>query len=483
MGEIKKNFIFSSILTVSNYIFPFIIFPYISRILGVENIGICNFVDSIINYFMLFSMMGIGVVGVREIAAAKSNRMELRRVFTSLFFLTLISTTIAIFVLVFAVSYVESLEPYRCLLYIGTIKIFGNFLILDWLYRGLEDFKYITYRTIAVKICYLISVFCFVNTESDYYIYYTLLCLMVALNSIFSCFRAKDLLLLKFKELRLKEYITPLFTLGIYGFLTSLYTTFNVVYLGVSSGDVEVGYYATATKFFGVIIAIYTAFTTVMLPRMSALSSKDKKQEFIQLANKSVDLLVLVTIPILMFIFVFSREIIELFAGEGYQGAILPLRIVIILIFVIGYEQILIILMLTPLKKDKAILLNSILGAVVGIALNILLVSRYGSIGSSFVWVFSEIAVLISAQYFIFKYVNFKFPYKLVIRNLIYYIPFGVLCYILQENEEVHSYVILLLGGCLMVAYAFLVQNLFLKNEIFISQKNRIKERIKKGLV
>ena len=306
---------------------------------------------------------------------------------------------------------------------------------------------------------------------------------MVALNSIFSCFRAKDLLLLKFKELRLKEYITPLFTLGIYGFLTSLYTTFNVVYLGVSSGDVEVGYYATATKFFGVIIAIYTAFTTVMLPRMSALSSKDKKQEFIQLANKSVDLLVLVTIPILMFIFVFSREIIELFAGEGYQGAILPLRIVIILIFVIGYEQILIILMLTPLKKDKAILLNSILGAVVGIALNILLVSRYGSIGSSFVWVFSEIAVLISAQYFIFKYVNFKFPYKLVIRNLIYYIPFGVLCYILQENEEVHSYVILLLGGCLMVAYAFLVQNLFLKNEIFISQKNRIKERIKKGLV
>ena len=78
MGEIKKNFIFSSILTVSNYIFPFIIFPYISRILGVENIGICNFVDSIINYFMLFSMMGFGVVGVREIAAAKCNRMELR---------------------------------------------------------------------------------------------------------------------------------------------------------------------------------------------------------------------------------------------------------------------------------------------------------------------------------------------------------------------------------------------------------------------
>ena len=68
MATIKKNFFYSSILTTANYIFPFLTYPYVSRVLGVNNIGICNFVDSIINYFILFSMMGISIVGIREIA-------------------------------------------------------------------------------------------------------------------------------------------------------------------------------------------------------------------------------------------------------------------------------------------------------------------------------------------------------------------------------------------------------------------------------
>ena len=42
MATIKKNFFFISILTTANYIFPFLTFPYISRVLGVNNIEISN---------------------------------------------------------------------------------------------------------------------------------------------------------------------------------------------------------------------------------------------------------------------------------------------------------------------------------------------------------------------------------------------------------------------------------------------------------
>ena len=67
-NSIRVNFLYSAILTVSNYFFPFITYPYVSRVLGVEKIGICNFVDGIIHYFILFSMLGIVSVGIREIA-------------------------------------------------------------------------------------------------------------------------------------------------------------------------------------------------------------------------------------------------------------------------------------------------------------------------------------------------------------------------------------------------------------------------------
>ena len=74
--SLKKNFLYSSILTTANYIFPLITYPYVSRILGVTNIGLYNFADSIINYFIMFSMMGIGIIGIREVAATQDDRNE-----------------------------------------------------------------------------------------------------------------------------------------------------------------------------------------------------------------------------------------------------------------------------------------------------------------------------------------------------------------------------------------------------------------------
>ena len=74
MQSIKLNFIYNAILTMSGYLFPLIVYPYVSRILGVANMGACNFVDSIVEYFTIISMMGMNIMGVREIAKCKKNK-------------------------------------------------------------------------------------------------------------------------------------------------------------------------------------------------------------------------------------------------------------------------------------------------------------------------------------------------------------------------------------------------------------------------
>ena len=84
MSNLKANVIYSSILTIANYVFPFVTYPYISRVLGVTNIGICNFIDSIINYYIIFSMMGIGAVAIREISRNKDNKEKLSNTFNSI---------------------------------------------------------------------------------------------------------------------------------------------------------------------------------------------------------------------------------------------------------------------------------------------------------------------------------------------------------------------------------------------------------------
>lgn len=96
----KRNFMFNSLLTASGYVFTLLTYPYISRVLGLSNVGIVNFVDGLINYFILFAMMGVGTVGIREVAINKNDRNELSKTFSGVITLNTISTLCVLTVIV-----------------------------------------------------------------------------------------------------------------------------------------------------------------------------------------------------------------------------------------------------------------------------------------------------------------------------------------------------------------------------------------------
>ena len=151
--SLKKNIIYSSILTAANYIFPLVTYPYVSRVLGVDNIGACNFVDSVINYFILFSMLGISTVGIREISQARNDSTRLNQTFSRLFTINTISTSIVLIALLISMFTVPQLRENSHLMWIGVLKLVSNYLLIEWLYKGLEEFKYITSRTVLVNVC------------------------------------------------------------------------------------------------------------------------------------------------------------------------------------------------------------------------------------------------------------------------------------------------------------------------------------------
>ena len=167
MVTLKKNIFYSTILTTANYIFPLLTYPYVSRVLGVDKIGICNFVDSIINYFVLFSMLGVGIVGIREIAKNKNDKECLNKTFNSLFFLNTLSTTIMLVLLIIAINIVPKLNEHKELMYIGAFKLVFNYLLIEWLYKGLEDFKFITNRTVIIRCLYVISCLLYTSDAAD----------------------------------------------------------------------------------------------------------------------------------------------------------------------------------------------------------------------------------------------------------------------------------------------------------------------------
>ena len=205
--SLKKNFIYSTILTVSTYLFPLIVYPYVSRTLGLSNIGIVNFVDNLVNYFVFLSMMGITTVGVREIAAARSDQHKLSSTFMSLFSLTIITTLIAIAALWIAMYTVPKLAPFRDLLYVGIVKLVFNLFLIEWFFMGMENFKYITKRSILVKCVYVLSVFLFVKEPSDYKLYYILSVAMVTVNALINIVYSRKFVNYSFRHVSLRIFL------------------------------------------------------------------------------------------------------------------------------------------------------------------------------------------------------------------------------------------------------------------------------------
>lgn len=470
MQSLKKNFIYNAILTMSGYIFPLMVYPYVSRVLGVANIGACNFVDSIVEYFTILSMMGMNTIGIREIAKCKNDQQKLDNVFSQLFSLNTLTTITAIIILIIATNIVPKFAPYKDLLYIGVGKLFFNYMLINWFFQGLENFKYIAARTIFVKILFVISVFLFVKTETDVKLYYFLVALTWAGNGIINFIYAKKYVSFNFTLKINKAIIGSFFILGVYWFMNSMYTTLNVAFLGFATNDIEVGYYTTADKLLTVIMTMFTALTSVMVPRVSVALKSNDNSEAKALIRKAINALMLFAIPLIFFVFPFSQELIYLMSGKGYEGATTPLQIMTPLFFLVGYDQIIVLQTLLPMGKDKDILRNSILAASVGIISNIFLTLNFGKNGSAIVLILAELSVLLSSQFCVTKYLGLKIPFKLIIKHIIGFSPIIIICYVIKYF--INSYVIsLIVSASIICCYIFLAGRFILKNSILTNLK------------
>lgn len=465
---IKQNFIYNSVLTLSQYLIAIIVFPYVSRVLGVDNIGLVGFVDNTINYFSLFALMGINLVGVREIAKSKHHNRELSLVYSKLLYLTGVLTVIVLCIYISIVFIVPQFNEHKTLFYIGIAKLISLSFVVEWFYRGIEKFKYIAIRGCVVKLLYILLVILLVNEKEDYLIYFALTVLMFVVNTTINLLYVRKWVLFSFTCCwKIKSLLKQVLVLGVYSVLTSMYTTFNVMYLGLVSTTVQVGYYFTALKIYTIILGLFSAFTGVVMPRMSFLLAQNDKKEFDRIINISFNILVTLCVPVIVVSVIITPQIIELLSGRGYEGAILPMRIIMPLVLVVGVAQILVHQVLIPMRLDRVVLHASIIGCIIGLLLNVALVKKYGSVGTTFVLVSSEVLVTLYYLYKICAAKIIRIPWKLFFYNFLGAIPYVFIYYLCVELCD-SFWAVLLSFLSASAALFFVIQIIILKNEIIL---------------
>lgn len=394
--SIKLNFIMNAILTMSNFIFPFITFPYVSRVLLPIGTGKVSFATSLISYFSMFAQLGIPTYGIRACAKVRDDREELTRTAHELFFINIIMCVISYAALAYALVFVPRLREDRVLYVVVSFTIILTSIGMEWLYKALEQYTYITIRSIIFKFIALIAMFLLVHEQDDYVIYGGISVLAGCVSNILNFINVhKHIDLKPVGNYNIRRHLKTVAVFFAMSCATTIYTHLDTVMLGFMSTDTDVGYYNAAVRIKSILVSVVTSLGTVLLPRASYNIEHGLVDEFWRIGKKAINFVFLVASPMMLYFIFFAKEGIYFLSGSAYAGSIVPMQIIMPTLLFIGLTNILGIQILVPLGKEKIVLYSEIAGAVVNFIINAALIPKYASTGAAIGTLSAEFVVLI----------------------------------------------------------------------------------------
>ena len=476
--SIKKNIAYNVTLNVLNVLFPVITVPYVSRVLGVENVGLVSFVLTYVSYFVLFATLGIGYYGVREIARHQNDRTKSSKIFSELFLINIVSTFVASVVFLLTVYTVPLLETDRHLLLIAGLSLYLAPLSIDWYFQGLENFRIITIRSLIIKGMSIAGLFVFVRQSDDLIPYILLNVGSVVVSNMWNVLYAKaNRLTISFRDLQLKKHIRPVLVLFVSVLAISIFTMLDTLMLGFMSTYTEVGYYTSCTKVTRLILPVFTAIGSVLLPRLSFNQQNHDHLANAMLLQKSFDLTAFFTAPAMIGLLLIAPRFVPVFFGAEFLGAIIPMQILSALMIIVALNVFFGIQILIGMDRENLFLRAVLAAAAVNIFLNIILIPRYGAEGAAIASVCGESLQLGINLFYVHKFTVVRIKWTGLIQALACSAPI-VLLFWLTDRLILNGILFILLFVLFSTLLYIPVQYFGAKNYLLISFCDRIKTKL-----
>ena len=399
--KVIKNYLYNLSYQILTIILPIITVPYVTRIFTSEALGNYVFYNSIVSYFSLFAMLGIGVYGTKQIAAAS----DVSSTFWNIYAIQLIASILSIFVyiiVVFSIPQMEGIVP----LIVG-ITLFANMMDISWLFSGKEDFKKITIRNVVIRVIGVISIFTFVKSSDDLYLYVFLIVIFDFLGQFVMWVPAKKFIKRpSFNTRIMKKNLHPIVLLFLPQVAISLYVVLDRTLLGLLGSYSDVGIYEQGQKLVSILLNVVSSLGVVMLPRVANLLSERRDKEAQNMVKFSFILYNLIIFPMIFGLIAVNEVFVKLFLGQNFQDVKYVLYVIVFNIMFVGWTNILGYQVLVVRNKNKEFMLSTTIPAFVSVAVNIAVIPFFGYIGASITSVVVEILVFAIQWYYSRNIIN-----------------------------------------------------------------------------
>ena len=469
---LAKNYIYNLMYQVLVLVFPLITTPYISRVLGAENIGIYGYTISISGYFILFGSLGIALYGQREIAYNQKSKEKYSKVFWEIVLLRIVTMSISLIIFCFTFAFEND---YKIFYRILILEIIGNCIDISWFFQGLEEFKKTVLRNLIVKILSIVSIFIFIKSKDDIYIYYIIYVLSILVgNASLWIYLPKYLTKIKIRTLTLFRHLKPTISLLVPQIAIQIYTLLDKTMIGTIIYDKsEVGYYDQSQKIIKIILAIVTSLGTVMMPRIASTFIDGEKEKVSNYMKKSFNMVFLMVFPFIFGIIAVSNSFVPVFFGDGYDKVIVLMNVISPIILLIGISNVIGTQYLLPTKKQKEFTISVVCGAIVNFIMNLILIRRFEAIGASVGTVIAEFTVTATQIYFVRKDFNLKeilcISKNYILSSVVMFIVSFTIGYFISNN------IISILVQASSGAVIYFICLLLLRDEFLFELLNKIK--------
>lgn len=391
MVTVKRNLAYQGSFQVLNLLAPLATAPYVSRVLGAEGLGLSTYTVGVAQYFALFALFGIQNHGRREIARVRDTRGALDHTFSSL--VTFHGVMSIASVVGYAMFVMFLGGGARTIFAIQGLWVVAAFFDVSWLFAGMEDFKLIALRNACVKVLTIASIFIFVRTADDLWIYV----LILAFGALFGqlCIWPRLRRHVDFVRpswLAVRAHFWPSFMMFLPGLAVSFYKIANKVFLGGVAGAEPVGLFAAADKMVEIPMALVGAFGMVMLPRMSNVLATGRSDEGERLLATSFRYTSLVCFALTFGLAGIAVEFMPIFFGSDFSGAG---RLLVVLAMAVPFMSLASVLrtqVLIPRSMDRQLVLSLVFGAVVSVVASVALIPRHHALGAVVAVLLAEVA-------------------------------------------------------------------------------------------
>ena len=393
--SLKINVILNCIKQLCSVIIPLITVPYISRTLQAENYGKYCFSNSIIGYITLLAGLGIQTYAIREGARIREDREEISAFASEVFTINII-TTIAAYSCLIILLFVPKLQSYRELILVQSIVILFTTVGTDWINTIYEDYGYLTIRYIIVQLLSIAAMLILVRKPDDYVLYAGIVSVSSAGANILNIVHVRKYVHLKVvQKPHIEKHLPPILILFANQLAVTVYVNSDITLLGLLADDKAVGIYSVSSKIYAIIKQLVNAIVIVAVPRLSAFLGVQDESRYLNTCSRILNGLVTMLLPAIVGLFMISQYIVRLIGGLAYEEGSIALRILSFSLFFATLACFFSNCILIPLKKEKAMLLSTIAGAITNVLLNFVFIPGWGINGTAITTVIGEAVVFI----------------------------------------------------------------------------------------